>query len=203
MQRTFPSARATDLLPTAFSFSQIPPSASHISHRLIEARLTQLTPPINPVRDLQKDRPRFICPKQEDNRKRIRKPKQGEGPARCQRAAPGCHPRAARSPEHRSEGSEGQLRISSVSSQFKYRSPSSNQPESHGRRLIKPEIASLVSAQMEKRNCVSSPQIASWSYISARWQLSSNTQTEQHGSKNFALQDFSEDFDQTRRKSHP
>lgn len=36
---------------------QIPPSVSHISHRLIEAWLTKLTPPINPFRDLQKTDP--------------------------------------------------------------------------------------------------------------------------------------------------
>lgn len=36
------------------SLFQIPPSTSHISHRLIKTWLTKFTPPTNPIRDLQK-----------------------------------------------------------------------------------------------------------------------------------------------------
>lgn len=53
--RMFPSAGGTNQLPAAFYFPllKILSSMCHITHRLTKAWLTKLTPPINPIRDLQ------------------------------------------------------------------------------------------------------------------------------------------------------
>lgn len=103
------------------SLFQIPPSASHISHRLIKTRLTKLAPPTNPIRDLQKTGPGSSAQNRKVTKSQFGTTNNKKALHHDSGLLQAAIHEQAQSPEHHSEGSGDQLKINSVSSQFKYR----------------------------------------------------------------------------------
>lgn len=119
---------------------------------------THQTPPINPIWDLQKTGPGSpVQNRKVTGRETTERPCAARGG--CSRLLPPSSAESRGSFKKQQGAAEGH----SVSSQSEYRSSSGSQPGSHGQHPIKPEIASLVPAQVEKGTCMSSPQLGSWS----------------------------------------